>query len=51
MKICFQAFFREVSTTSDVASVDESMFKSDWTELDCRIDICRATKGSQTEHL
>jgi hypothetical protein len=27
------------------------MLRSVWTELDCRIDICRVTKGSHTEHL
>jgi len=38
-------------TTTDVASVDEDMLRSVWTELDYRIDICRVTKGSHTEHL
>ena len=37
--------------TTDVASVDEDMLKSVWTELDYRIDICRVTKGSSIEHL
>jgi hypothetical protein len=37
-------------TTAD-ASVDEDMLRSVWTELDCRIDICRVTKGSHIEHL
>jgi hypothetical protein len=44
MKICFQAFFRDVSTTSVVASVDENMLRSVWTELDYHIDICCVTK-------
>jgi hypothetical protein len=37
--------------TTAVESVDEGMFRSVWTELDCRIDICRVTKGSHIEHL
>ena len=37
--------------TTAVASVDEDMLRSVWTELDCRIDICRVTKGSHIEHL
>ena len=31
--------------------VDEDMLRSVWTELDYRIDTCRVTKGSHTEHL
>ena len=37
--------------TTAVVSVDEDMLRSVWTELDYRIDICRVTKGSHTEHL
>ena len=37
--------------TTAVASVDEDMLRSVWTELDYRIDICRVTKGSHVEHL
>jgi hypothetical protein len=37
--------------TTAVASVDEDMLRSVWTELDFRIDICRVTKGSHIEHL
>ena len=37
--------------TTAVASVDEDMLRSVWTELDYRIDICRGTKGSHIEHL
>ena len=37
--------------TTAVASVDEDMLRSVWTELDYRIDICRLTKGSHIEHL
>ena len=37
--------------TTTVASVDEDMLGSVWTELDYRIDICRVTKGSHIEHL
>jgi hypothetical protein len=37
--------------TTAVASVDEDMLRSVWTELDCHIDICHVTKGSHTEHL
>jgi hypothetical protein len=37
--------------TTAVACVDEDMLRSVWTELDCRIDICRMTKGSYIEHL
>ena len=37
--------------TTAVASVDEDMLRSVWTGLDYRIDICRVTKGSYTEHL
>jgi hypothetical protein len=57
MNIFFQAFFRDVNTTSPQrittasASVDKDMLKSVWTELVYRIDICRVTKGSHTEHL
>ena len=37
--------------TTAVASFDEDMLRSVWTELDYRIDICRVTKGSHIEHL
>ena len=37
--------------TTAVASVDEDMLRSVWTELDYRIDICRVTKGSHIEYL
>ena len=37
--------------TTAVASVDEDMLRSVWTELDYRIHICRVTKGSHIEHL
>jgi len=37
--------------TTAVASVDEDMLRSVWTELDYRTDICRVTKGSHIEHL
>ena len=36
--------------TTAVASVDEDMLRSVWTELDYLIDICRVTKGSHREH-
>ena len=39
------------SITTAVASVDEDMLRSVWTELDYRIDMCRVTKGSHREHL
>jgi hypothetical protein len=39
------------SMTTAVASVDEGMFRSVWTELDCHIDICGVAKGSHIEHL
>ena len=41
----------EKRITTAVASVDEDMLRSVWTELDYRIDICRVTKGSHIEHL
>ena len=31
--------------TTAVASVDDDMLRSVWTELDYLIDICRVTKG------
>ena len=37
--------------TTAVASVDEDMLRSIWTELYYRIDICRVTKVSHMEHL
>ena len=37
--------------TTAVASAEEDMLRSVWTELDYRIDICRVTKGSHIEHL
>ena len=37
--------------TTVVASVDEDMLRSVWTELDYRIDIYRVAKGSHVEHL
>ena len=36
--------------TTAVASVDEDMLSSVWTELDYLIDICLVTKGSHIEH-
>ena len=37
--------------TTAVATVDEDMLRSVWTELDYRIDICCVTKGSHIGHL
>jgi hypothetical protein len=37
--------------TTAVASVDEDMIRSVWTELDYRIDICRVTKDSNIEYI
>ena len=37
--------------TAAVASVEEDMLRSVWTELDYHIDICLVTKGSHIEHL
>jgi hypothetical protein len=34
-----------------VASADEDMLRWVWNEVDCRIDICRVTKGSHIERL
>jgi hypothetical protein len=34
--------------TTAVASVDEDILRSVWTELEYRIDICRVTKGAHT---
>jgi hypothetical protein len=39
------------SMTTAVASVDEGMLRSVWTELEYCIDICCVTKGSHIEHL
>jgi len=44
-------FVYALCITTAVASVDEDMLRSVWTELGYRIDICRVTKGSHTEHL
>ena len=37
--------------TTAIASVDEDMLRSVWTELDYHIDICRVTNSSHIEHL
>jgi len=37
--------------TTAVASVDEDMLRSVWTELDYRINICLVTKGSHIGYL
>jgi len=37
--------------TTAVASVDEDMLRSVWTELDYHTDICLVTKRSQIEDL
>jgi hypothetical protein len=37
--------------TTAVASVDEGMLISVWTEFGYRTDICRVTKRSNIEHL
>jgi hypothetical protein len=37
--------------TVAAATVDMSMLRSIWEELDYRIDICHVTKGSHIEHL
>ena len=37
--------------TTAVASFDDDMLRSVWTELDYHIDIYRVTKGSHIEHL
>jgi len=34
-----------------VALVDRDMVTRVWNEMDCRIDVCRITKGGQIEHL
>jgi hypothetical protein len=46
-----QVLVSALDITEAVASVDEYMLRSVWTELDCRIDSCRVTKGSHIEHL
>ena len=50
-KFCnfFRAFI--FNRNKKFASVDEDMLRSVWTELDCRVDIGRVTKGSHIEHL
>jgi hypothetical protein len=37
--------------TAAVASADEGPLRCVWNELVYRIDICRVTRGSHTEHL
>jgi Holliday junction resolvase-like predicted endonuclease len=34
-----------------VAAIDCQMLQRVWQELDCRIDVCRITKGGYIEHL
>ena len=37
--------------TAPVALVDRDMLTRVWNEMDCRLDVCRITKGGHTEHL
>jgi len=37
--------------TAAVALVDRDMLTRVWNEVDCRIDVCRITKGGHIEHL
>jgi hypothetical protein len=39
------------SITAAVALVDRDMLTRVWDEMDCRIDVCRITKGGHIEHL
>jgi len=34
-----------------VALVDRDMLTCVWNEMDCRIDVCRVTKGGHIGHL
>ena len=34
-----------------MALVDRDMLTRVWNEMDCRIDVCRITKGGHIEHL
>jgi hypothetical protein len=47
---CHATDINTIVFTTAVASVDEDMLRSVWTELDYRIDICHVTKGSNIEH-
>ncbi|GBN50684.1 hypothetical protein AVEN_95043-1 [Araneus ventricosus] len=37
--------------TASVTDIDGNMLLNAWTELDCRWDVCRVTKGAHIEHL
>ena len=37
--------------TAIVALVDRDMLTRVWNKMDCRIDVCRITKGGNIEHL
>jgi len=39
------------SITADMALVDRDLLTRVWDEMDYRIDVCRITKGGNTEHL
>jgi len=35
--------------TDAFATVTEAMFKNTWREIDCQLDVLRATKGAHVE--
>ena len=37
--------------TAAVALVERDMLTRVWNEMDCRIDVCRITKGGHIEHV
>ena len=37
--------------TATVALVDRDMLTRVWNDMDCRIDVCRTTKGGHIEQL
>jgi hypothetical protein len=46
---CF--FHLKARIIAAVKNIDAPMLTRVWQELECRIDVCRATRGAHIEHL
>jgi hypothetical protein len=36
--------------TAAIAAIDHDMLQRVWQEFDCRLDVCRVTKGAHIEY-
>ena len=41
----------KVQIRTAIETITADMLQTVWNKLDCRVDVCRITKGAQVEHL